>query len=182
MEAARALVPFLVNSDLWPHIRFHQDQAFKPFDREAQFAIEDLGLLVASSLDASSENSRARMEGFEVFKTWAYDCASYPREWRHYIGWPASVPPAFVRLLSEGDDVATLILIYWCAFMHRSPSQWFLEYWPRRTAASAMERLTGSWTDVLTWPASVLLLPNGNDASSGELFDLWPETLQAIGF
>jgi hypothetical protein len=177
-----ALGPFFGRSNLWHHIRLRVGRAPKPFDREAQIAIKNLGSLVDSSPDDCCEIRRVCMEGFGLFKTWAYDCASYPRHWKHYMDWPASVSSEFVQLLSEGDDVATLILIYWCAFMHRSPSQWFLEYWPRRAATFAVGRLTGSWTDILTWPTSVLLLPNGNDASSGELFDHWPETLQAIGF
>jgi hypothetical protein len=112
LGAARALGPFLVNSDLWPHIRFRVGRAPKAFDREAQLAIKDLGSLVASSPDESCENRRVRMEGFELFKTWAYGCASYPRHWKHYMDWPASVSSAFVQLLLEGNDVATLILIY----------------------------------------------------------------------
>ncbi|KAF2661787.1 hypothetical protein K491DRAFT_386290 [Lophiostoma macrostomum CBS 122681] len=182
LGAVRALSPFLSKSHFWPHIRFRVEQAPRPFDHEAQLAIEELGSLVASLPDVTCDNRNVQMRGFEGFKTWAYNCASCPRAWKHYIEWPGTVSSAFVQLLSEGDDIATLILIYWCAFMHRSPSRWFLESWPRRTAASAMRKLTENWTEILTWPASVLLLPNGNDASSGELFDYWPDTLQAIGF
>ncbi|RWA12451.1 hypothetical protein EKO27_g2636 [Xylaria grammica] len=63
-------------------------------------------------------------------KWWSQLVHGVPRNWKHFILWPASVTDEFVTALAEKQPVALLVYIYWCAIMHRSPRRCALLEWP----------------------------------------------------
>ncbi|KAF2255742.1 hypothetical protein BU26DRAFT_598597 [Trematosphaeria pertusa] len=158
---AREVFPFLSKSSMWPFIQHRVRLSMRPPDPRAQAAIKTLedAVLSYAVLDDDQE---ARIRGLNAFKDWVVDCDGYPRVWRHYIQWPRSLRNEFLLLLLKDDDIALLILIHWCVFLHLSPNRWWLELWPRRTAASAMSKFTQDW-EALAWPKTVFALPGCRD-------------------
>jgi hypothetical protein len=63
------------------------------------------------------------------------------------------VDPDFLDLLADNDDNALLVLIHWCAIMHRSNNR-TVYAWAYRTTWYAINRLHNreQWTDLLVWP------------------------------
>ncbi|KAF2676805.1 hypothetical protein K458DRAFT_467974 [Lentithecium fluviatile CBS 122367] len=143
MDLATSVAPFLRRSDLWPLIQQRAASSSRPLGPQIEATIVDLEAIVRFSPNTNSPELVYR-HAFEAFRGWVFDCGSYPRTWRHYIRWPGNVPKEFLVLVSKDEDIALLILIYWCAVLHLGPRRWFLESWPRRTAMSAMSKLSGN--------------------------------------
>jgi hypothetical protein len=150
---ARLVFPYLIKSDSWKFIYHRNNLPKPPLDQEAQDALEHLEDYIY--LQPMTTPNQCNKGVTRALRQWVDDCEGYPQKWQHYLAWPAYISDKYLTLLSERDDVALLILVYWCAFLQRAPRRWFMRYWPYRTASAAMGMLTGDWDGALEWPRKV---------------------------
>lgn len=150
---ARLVFPYLIKSDSWRFIYHRNSLPKPPLDQDAQNALDNLEDCIY--LQPTTDANHCIKEAVRALKQWVDDCEGYPQKWRHYLAWPASISEKYLTLLSQHDDFALLILVYWCAFLQRAPRRWFMSYWPCRTASTAMRMLTADWGGVLEWPKKV---------------------------
>jgi hypothetical protein len=82
------------------------------------------------------------------------DCIHEKRRiWKHYLIWQAEVSEEYLSLIASGDEIATLMLIFWCAVMHQTPKRCFVTKWARRTVLQVVVGdLKSDWRDLLAWP------------------------------
>ncbi|KAI0151690.1 hypothetical protein GGR57DRAFT_471115 [Xylariaceae sp. FL1272] len=126
-------------------------------------AIDRLSL--ADYPDGTSEMTRAHcQQALERLKWWARVVNGAPRNWKHFILWPGSVTDMFVSALIEGQPVALLLYIYWCAIMYRAPRRWFADRWQHRVVAAALTYLEPGYAGLLEWPFRVLTSQGMEDA------------------
>jgi hypothetical protein len=108
-------------------------------------------------LVSQEEQEREVLTGaVQALVEWALICDAAPRTWKHYVVFLGLVSSEFLKLMKGEDDLALLILIYWCAIMRLRARRWFLEQWLSRTAAMAQAKLTEDWSHALEWPNAVL--------------------------
>lgn len=91
---------------------------------------------------------------------WVRICNGNPKRWHHYTHWPAIVHPEFLDLLRIGNDLASLLMIHWCAVMYRSP-QPSVATWAQRSGYHTLGRILDrqSWQEILAWPLQVISRP-----------------------
>jgi hypothetical protein len=145
--------PFLARSEAWTFIQKRNGLRWQPVDPTIWVALRNLKDTIAVSVTNNSDVLFAAVESLEQ---WAKLCNGSPLSWREYALFPGMVSTEFLQCLAEDDDAALLILIYWCAIMHRGPKRWFFERWLTRTATIARAKLTRDWADALLWPDTLL--------------------------
>ncbi|KAI1751602.1 hypothetical protein F4782DRAFT_504561 [Xylaria castorea] len=101
----------------------------------------------------------------ETLKWWARFVHGVPRNWKHFILWPASVTDGFVTALREKQPVALLAYIYWCVVMHGAPRRWYANGWHQRITIAAMSYIGPEYRALLEWPSFALSLPLIADTS-----------------
>lgn len=147
--------PFLTQSEFWPLILQRTLTPLVEMDDSFQYALQQLARVVTEAMGSGHENADSIRQAFWELREWTFECQGNPRTWRHYLCWPAAVSEEYLTLLSEGDDTALLIFIYWCAILHRSPKRWFITAWSKRAALQAVGMLKADWSDVLAWPIEI---------------------------
>ncbi|OTA52719.1 hypothetical protein K449DRAFT_440498 [Hypoxylon sp. EC38] len=98
----------------------------------------------------------ACLHSIVALKEWVIMVQGHPRNWRHFIDWPAAVSAQFLSALSGKYSVAHVVFIYWCSIMYRSPKRWYMIGWADRAANAAMKHLGGEWDHILEFPRSML--------------------------
>jgi hypothetical protein len=151
-----SVAPFLWRSKMWNFIQYRNKLESRLVDPHVWIALCNLRNTVASSVSHEVHQREVLNVTVQALANWALICDASPRTWRHYIIFPGLLSSEFLELLASEDDLALLILIYWCAIMRLGSSRWFLERWLSRTAAMAQAKLTGNWSHVLKWPNNVL--------------------------
>ncbi|RYC58486.1 hypothetical protein CHU98_g7713 [Xylaria longipes] len=123
-------------------------------------------LSLAEHPEGTYETTRTHCEhAIETLKWWARFVHGAPRNWKHFILWPASVTDGFVTALREKEPVALLVYIYWCVIMHRAPRRWYANGWHQRVAVAAMSKIGPGYRALLEWPSLALSLPLVADIS-----------------
>lgn len=144
---------FLKHSKMWKYIQLRTTVP-GPL-RESLAALHRLQLAIESShLDANPEN-RVLLDTAQALIEWTVFCNASPSTWWHYIAFPSAVPPQYLHILVTENDLALLLLIYWCAVMQLGNKRWFLKEWPQRTVSVAISKLSAEWDNLLAWPYSV---------------------------
>lgn len=154
VDLALVTMPYLMKSDMWPAIQLRIEKWARVLDPSVENALTELeDTILAATMD--NRASTAHLRACRALKNWAKDCGGFPWTWKDYIQWPAQIPEAFINLIAQEDDIALLILIYWCAVLHLGPRRWFIERWPSRAAACASSKLKENWIKLLVWPTAV---------------------------
>ncbi|KAI0835055.1 hypothetical protein F5Y06DRAFT_143145 [Hypoxylon sp. FL0890] len=91
-----------------------------------------------------------------TLKEWVVMVDGHPRNWRHFVKWPATISMQYISALSRRHPVALVVFVYWCSIMHRSPKRWYTIGWAGRAANAAMKHLGGEWDDLLEFPRIML--------------------------
>jgi hypothetical protein len=157
-------LPYLQKSKHWPLIVHRNAIPKKPLSPRMKTSFHRLDSLISESLDSDSmdydEEERAEInrQAFEELQKWMVDCQGVPRTWKHYCEWPAAVNAEYLDLLAEGDDIALLIFIHWCAVMYLSPKRWFVTAWSKRAAMVATGNLKKDWGNALAWPWEIFTM------------------------
>ncbi|KAI0899026.1 hypothetical protein F4806DRAFT_322555 [Annulohypoxylon nitens] len=118
--------------------------------------------------DTTDETKRACLYSVVALKEWVIETDGYPRNWLHYIIWPAAVSGQYLLLLSQKHPAALVIFVYWCSIMHRSPRRWFMVGWAKQTATVAMRHLGEEWDRFLEFPRKTV----GSDFKHGNIVEL----------
>jgi hypothetical protein len=151
-------LPYLKKSKHWPLISHRNSIPNKPLSPRMKASFYRLDSLISESLDSDimnyDEEERAEInrQAFEELQKWTVECQGVPRTWKNYCEWPAAVNAEYLDLLAEGDDIALLILIHWCAVMYMSPKRWFVTAWSKKAATVAAVKLKKGWEGLLAWP------------------------------
>ncbi|KAF2123006.1 hypothetical protein BDV96DRAFT_561832 [Lophiotrema nucula] len=157
-NVAVSVVDRLKASKMWPMI---QERNFLPEEASLQASrlqggLSDLEDAINGNTSSCVKHSSATLLALRSFRSWLAMCQGFPRTWGHYISWPATVSQDFIAALRQEEDLALLLLIYWCAIMSLGPRRWFMELWLRRTAIMATKKLDHGWQTLLIWPSEVL--------------------------
>jgi hypothetical protein len=117
--------------------------------------MDQLALVVTRAIETGEDNAEVSRQAFWDLREWVSECQGQPRVPKHLLSWPADVPDAYLLLLSQGDDLALLIFVHWCAFVYLSPRKWHITKWAKRTAKVAIGLLNADWGDILEWPLKI---------------------------
>ncbi|KAH7389486.1 hypothetical protein DE146DRAFT_164536 [Phaeosphaeria sp. MPI-PUGE-AT-0046c] len=151
------VAPFLWRSRIWPFIQLRNEQASsQPMDPKLPAALRGLQSTIASSTTNEPSTKVVMSATVQVLIIWSNMCNGCPHAYRQYVMFPGMVSDEYLQLLAGGDDLALLVLIYWCAIMYAGTRRWFLDRWLPRTAKMARGQLKGDWSDVLEWPNAVM--------------------------
>jgi hypothetical protein len=153
---AKAIVPFLRQSRMWAFIQSRNIFESRPMEAHVWSALCCLRRTVVWSVSHGEQEREVLTRAVQALVDWALICDAAPRTWKHYVVFPGLVSSEFFELLKGEDDLALLILIYWCAIMRLGARRWFLEQWLSRTAAMAQAKLTEDGSHALEWSNAVL--------------------------
>ncbi|PVI01708.1 hypothetical protein DM02DRAFT_613426 [Periconia macrospinosa] len=153
-HVARLVDPFLRRSVVWQYIRNSVSADLRLLEESLRATLR-LKRAIHSSLFLPQHERDVLLEAAQTLEECILHCIGSSCVWEHYIRFPHSTPADYFNLLAAENDLALLILIHWCAVMHRVFKRWFLQKWPQRAVGLAMARLSGQWTDLLTWPCLV---------------------------
>ncbi|KAF2113608.1 hypothetical protein BDV96DRAFT_647863 [Lophiotrema nucula] len=157
MKVDNEVAPYLHKTKMWPLIQKRNAAFMPPADNQLQTSFRNMANLIAQLLKNGVPNAETNRQAFWELREWSYGCNEFPRNWRHYCEWPASVSDAFMQLFAEEDDVAMLITIHWCSVLYQSPKRWYITRWAQRAALYLISKLKGDCSDLLVWPLSVVL-------------------------
>jgi hypothetical protein len=149
-------IPYITKSKIWPLIVARTLGPALTVDTKVRIALQQLSCVVIQAMNTDQPNSEINRHAFWELREWIFVCQGKPRTWRHYLIWPAAVGEEYLALLSDADEIALLILIYWCAIMYQSPRRWFITAWAKRTGLLAKSLLNANWDETLAWPLDVL--------------------------
>jgi hypothetical protein len=111
-------------------------------------------------LGIHEEQNLAVKEAHKSLCAWIVSCAEQPRRWNQYCAWPSCLTPEFFNAIADRNEIALLLLIYWCALMYRAlqPS---VHLWAYRTAQYFLSKQPNRdiWRDLLSWPLDLLSKP-----------------------
>lgn len=138
-------------------------------DRALQASMRALDKIIAErhqnrvDLGIQEEQSTAVKNAYSTLCMWIASCSGKPRRWEQYCAWPSSLQPEFFDAIANCNEIALLLLVYWCAFLYRAP-QPSTHLWAYRTAQYALSRQPNrdTWKDLLSWPMNVLTAPLRN--------------------
>lgn len=151
-----AVAPFLFRSRIWTFIRLRNDLSWQPMDLELSVALCDLQSTVAMSMADEPHSVEVTSAAVQALIDWNSQCNGCPRTFKEYVLFPGMVSNEYLELLASGDDLALLVLIYWCAIMRRGAKRWFLDRWLPRTIDLAQSKLKADWSHVVEWPNAVM--------------------------
>ncbi|KAK9796898.1 hypothetical protein SCARD494_03981 [Seiridium cardinale] len=171
---ARAVIPYFHRSHLKLYVDNRQ-KSFRPsLEQDVWRSLDHLDAVIGVG-GSRPDVTQACHSAVAVLKNWAKETDAYPRTWAHFLRWPGTVSEEFVKLLSEGNESALLVFVYWCTIMHRSPRRWFMKDWACRDARLATKAMNATWDCLLEWPRSVLGQSHLTTTSSNlEVFDDGP--------
>ncbi|KAI1211180.1 uncharacterized protein F4807DRAFT_27861 [Annulohypoxylon truncatum] len=106
--------------------------------------------------ETTEETRCACLHSIAALKKWVMQVDGRPRNWFHYIRWPAEISGQYLSLLSQKHPVALVVFVYWCSIMHRCPRRWYMVGWAKRAAATAMGHIGKQWDRVLEFPRKIL--------------------------
>ncbi|KAI0887741.1 uncharacterized protein GGS22DRAFT_154146 [Annulohypoxylon maeteangense] len=152
---AAQLGPYLHASPLMQFTKLHLGRLQLHLDDFTWAAICCLDSL-KYPVDTTDEERRACLHSIAALKGWVIEIDGYPRNWLHYISWPAALSDHYLTLLSQKHPVALVVFIYWCCIMHRCPKRWYMVGWPNRAADFAMKYLGEQWDYILEFPRKIL--------------------------
>jgi hypothetical protein len=135
-------------------------------DPVLQTNMQILGRIIAErrqaciELGIHEEQALAIEEAHESLCAWLVSCAEQPRRWDQYCAWPSCLTPEFFNAIADRNEIALLLLIYWCALMYRAP-QPSVHLWAYRTAQYLLSKHPNRdiWRDLLSWPLDLLSKP-----------------------
>jgi hypothetical protein len=135
-------------------------------DPVLQTNMQMLGRIIAerrqacTELGIHEEQALAVKEAYESLCAWLVSCAEQPRRWDQYCAWPSCLTSEFFDAISDCNEIALLLLIYWCALMYRAP-QPSVYLWAYRTAQYFLSKQPNRdiWRDLLSWPLNLLSKP-----------------------
>ncbi|KAI2470215.1 hypothetical protein F4781DRAFT_186488 [Annulohypoxylon bovei var. microspora] len=156
-ELAKELGPYLHASPLMQFTGPHLSRLRLHLDDLTWNAVCCLDTL-EHPVDTTDETRSACLQSIIALKEWVIKTDGYPRNWLHYISWPATVSGQYLSSLSHRHPVALVVFVYWCSIMHRSPKRWYMVGWANRAAGAAMKHLGGQWDAVLEFPRSLLAI------------------------
>ncbi|KAF2649161.1 hypothetical protein K491DRAFT_611401 [Lophiostoma macrostomum CBS 122681] len=182
MRLSKEFFPYLSSSKFWPFIAQRTRHSAVPLDPKIRTAIHRLALVVIRAVENDDTNAEVNRQAFWDLREWVFECQGQPRIFKHLLSWPAEVSDSYMSVLTEGDDVALLILIYWCAIVYLSPRKWHIINWAKRTATAAIGLLKADWEDLLEWPLENFatvpdLMPNPNPLLNPVLMENYFEIL-----
>jgi hypothetical protein len=158
MAINHEVLPYLRKSKHWPLIVQRTTIPKIPLSSKMLASLHRLDSLVSESLESDGmdhdeeERAEVNRQALEELQKWMVNCQGIPRTWKNYCEWPFAVNAEFIDLLAEGDDIALLIFIHWCAIMYMSQKRRFVTAWSKRAVTIAVRHLKRSWEDVLAWP------------------------------
>lgn len=162
-KIGREAQPYFAASKLWQVVLKRTREINLPPDPTLWKSLQVLG----SAIDVASaeigydfaKEQRAKVcqQAFRGLCAWVEYCSSWPRSIDGYYYFPASLPPQFLEMLKEEDDMALLLVLYWSVVLWRSPMPAVWK-WAYRTAHFAMRTLQcrSEWRPLLEWPYRVL--------------------------
>jgi hypothetical protein len=111
-------------------------------------------------LGIREDQSKAVKDAYASLCMWMASCSGQPRKWDQYCAWPSSLKPEFFDAITDCNEIALLLLVYWCAFLYRAP-QPSVHLWAYRTAQHTLSKQPNRyiWKDLLSWPLDVLAKP-----------------------
>jgi hypothetical protein len=149
---ASSVGPFLVRSEMWAFITRRNQLALRPADPNIWIAVQHL----ENCITLTSCRNSVLMDAVQALKEWIELCDGSPRNWKQYCLFPGMISEEYLMLLTDEDDAALLIMIYWCSIMRLGPKRWFFDRWLTRASAMAQAKLTGDWPDVLEWSNKIV--------------------------
>lgn len=126
-----------------------------PIDDDARQALDGLDRINAT-LQATGMFASPCFQALGLLRQSFLRFSVRPKGWLHIIFWPASVSPAYMDLLKDGDQAAMTIFTFWLASMTNGPKVWWLEGWAETVGQTYLERIHDSWRVFLDWPQSQL--------------------------
>lgn len=148
--------PYFRASKFW-HMVSSRDQAKYEVDPVLEINLLALGGVCAELASSHAYNAALNLQALTELRQWVTFCDAHPRRWDHYCHWPGHLDPMFLQLLADGDDFASLLVVYWSAILYRSPKPAVYE-WARRTAWYTIGKLKerSKWETLLIWPLQIL--------------------------
>lgn len=153
---ASEVAPFLWRSPVWTFMQRRNEMAWQPMDPALSVALCDLQSTVEASVAGEPDKEKVMSAAVQALIDWSSVCNGCPRTYKDYVIFPGMVSAEYLQLLGSGDDLALLVLIYWCAVMRVGASRWFLDRWLPRTAEMAQDKLKADWSYMLAWPNAVM--------------------------
>ncbi|KAI0120800.1 hypothetical protein F4776DRAFT_665428 [Hypoxylon sp. NC0597] len=150
------VAPYLLASPLMRFTGPRLSQLKLPLDEFTWNAICRLDSLDYPK-DTPDTTRCACLHSIAALKEWVIMVEGHPRNWRHFIDWPAAVSVQFLTALSNKYPVALIVFIYWCSIMHHSPKRWYMVGWADRAANAAMKQLGEEWDYILEFPRNMLM-------------------------
>ncbi|KAI1407053.1 hypothetical protein F5Y13DRAFT_141936 [Hypoxylon sp. FL1857] len=161
------VAPYLLSSPLMRFTGAKLSQLRLPLDESIWN-----GVCRLDSLDYPGDTADtircACLHSVVALKQWVLTVDSHPRNWQHFIEWPAAVSVQYLSALSNRYPVALVVFVYWCSIMHRSPKRWYMVGWADRAATAAMKHLGEEWDYLLEFPRNIL----ASEPRSYESFEL----------
>ncbi|KAJ4377293.1 hypothetical protein N0V83_000117 [Neocucurbitaria cava] len=161
--------PFFEKSQYWELIIKRTTTLPYEVDSTLKTNLQALAGVIAEMLenDANDPDDEERAEinrqACAELREWVFSCDAHPRRWNQYCSWPGRVTPEFLDLLADRDDVALLLVIHWCAVLHRSPKPSVYK-WAHRAACYALDNLSdrSRWENLLAWPLQTFREPRND--------------------
>ena len=158
--------PFFEKSSFWELIMKLTTAEACEVDSSLRTNLQALADVIADSLEhhANDPDDEGRAEinrqACAELRKWIFSCDAHPQRWNQYCLWPGRVNPEFLDLLADKDDVALLLVIHWCAVLHRSPKPSVFK-WAHRAACFAIHNLSDRprWEGLLVWPLQTFREP-----------------------
>lgn len=71
--------------------------------------------------------------------------------------WPITIAEDYITLLRQRNEVALLVLMYFCCIMFRAEEKtWFVKGWGVSVAADVEKLISIKWRDAIKWPLEQL--------------------------
>lgn len=156
--------PYFQRSEMWQHVQRRTagtkvgiDQGLKLSLRALESTIVALNTHPERLTDDGRKYAKSCQQAFRGLHSWILNCKGYPRRWDQYYHWPLVLSPVFIQALSDNDDIALLLVLYWTTVLCRSPKP-AVSKWAHRTASTALSRLKVKPTlqALLVWPRCML--------------------------
>ncbi|KAH9207901.1 hypothetical protein DL95DRAFT_527648 [Leptodontidium sp. 2 PMI_412] len=77
-------------------------------------------------------------------------------EVRSVFLWPAHMPKAFFNLLTAQTPEALVVLAYYCVFLYKNDSRWFVRGWPEYIVKVIESDLDGKLARWMRWPLETM--------------------------
>lgn len=150
-----AVASYLPRSEMWAFIKLRTETGRQRGVDEGMRGV--LGKLqMTIEMYGESENKKGLGDAVRKLREWSEICSGEPRTWKGLSCCPGSVSEECFELLAQRDDLALVVLIYWCVIIKNGSEKWFLKSYLSRTVELAKKRMEGKWGDVLEWPDAVM--------------------------